>query len=174
MNKKIIGATSLLAAGLVAGSFFSISGASAATHHAIKPAHVKAAAVTPSYPTTTTPATPTTPPTFKAHTPETVITGDLATELTNLALAANAGATVDRVENDTDGAVYEVHLTLANGSHVTVKFDANKTITGTETGPAFGPKDGKGGKHGFGDHDGDGPAGQFPPASSNPVTPLNG
>ena len=124
MNKKIIGASSLLAAGLVAGSFFSVAGANAATDAASTPAASAAA------------------PTFGAGdcAPETPVTGDLATELGNIALGANPGATVDRVENDSDGATYEVHLTLADGSHVTVKLDANKAITATETGPAFGGK----------------------------------
>lgn len=124
MNKKIIGASSLLAAGLVAGSFFSVAGANAATD------------------TTSTPAATAAAPTFgnPNRTPETAVTGDLATELGNIAVAANAGATVDRVENDSDGETYEVHLTLTDGSHVTVKLDANKAITATETGSAFGPR----------------------------------
>ncbi len=178
MNKKIIGATSLLAAGLVAGSFFSISGASASTHHVAKPAHVKAAAVTP----TPTPSTGTTPPvkppTFKAHTPETLITGDLAATLTRIALDTYPNATIVRIENDTDGAVSEVHLTTVDGKNITLKFDANNNIVATETGgPGFGgPRVPKGhdGHHGEGDNDGDGPAGFTPPASGAPVAPLNG
>lgn len=143
-KKKIIGGTALLATGLIAGSMFSIAGANASTSNFVKPAHVqlKVATTTTPDPTASTAPTPTpsnpsvlpTPPTFGKHTPETVITGDLATELSNLALAKYSGATVDRIENDSDGATYEAHLTLTDGSHVTVLFDANKNITAVETG----------------------------------------
>ena len=181
MNKKIIGASSLLAAGLVAGSFFSITGANAETTSPVYPvsAETTTPAVDPVVPAPVVdPAAPA-PVAPKAHVKETAVTGDLATELSNLALAANAGATVDRVENDTDGDVYEVHLTLADGSHVTVKFDADKKITATETGPTFGGNRGEGqpgghhGKHPHGDRDGDGD-GQTPTAGGYTVTPLNG
>ena len=164
MNKKIIGGASLLAAGLIAGSFAGISGAAAASYPTSTTPVTTTTTTDPSTPTATTapvyptnPGAPGTPDASKpAHTPETPITGDLATTLTDLALAKYPGATVDRVENDTDGATYEVHLTLADGSHVTVLFDADKNITATETGPAFGPNGPKG-PHGDrgGDHDGD-------------------
>lgn len=180
MNKKIIGASSLLAAGLVAGSFFSIAGANAETNSNVYPvtAETTTPVVDPTAPVT--PTTPTTPVAPKAHEQETPVTGDLATELSNLALAANPGATVDRVENDTDGDVYEVHLTLADGSHVTVKFDADKKITSTEAGPAFAGPRGDGGHHGkggHGHHDGDKDGDddeQTPTAGDYTVTPLNG
>jgi hypothetical protein len=178
MNKNIIGGASLLAAGLIAGSLFSISGANAAPHHTAKASHAKATVVTPT-PTpsagTTPPSYPVTPPTFKGHTPETAITGDLATTLTNLALAKYQGATIVRVESDSDGAVSEVHLTTADGKDVTITFDANNAIVDTKVG---GPGFGGHGHHGFGGHgdnDGDGPgAGFTPSAPSTPVTPLNG
>jgi hypothetical protein len=183
MKKNIVGGASLLAAGLIAGSFFSITGANAATHHVAKAVVVKSAAVTPT-PTPSTGTTPVTPPTFKSHTPETPITGDLATTLTNLALAKYPGATIVRVENDTDGSASEVHLTTTDGKNVTVTFDANNAIVDTKVGgPGFGPrgdhpKAGPRGDHGFGGHgdnDGDGPgAGFTPSAPSTPVTPLNG
>jgi hypothetical protein len=48
--------------------------------------------------------------------------------------AANPGATIDRMETDADGATYEAHITLADGSHATVKLDASFAITSTETG----------------------------------------
>ena len=74
---------------------------------------------------------------------ETELTGDTATKVKDVVLAANAGATVDRMETEGDGsAAYEAHITKADGTHATVKLDANFTITATETG-------GKGG-HGGG------------------------
>jgi uncharacterized membrane protein YkoI len=63
---------------------------------------------------------------------ETALTGDTATKVTDAALAAYPGATIDRVETDSDG-VYEAHLTTAAGDKVTVEIGADFTVTGTET-----------------------------------------
>ena len=65
---------------------------------------------------------------------EEVLTGDLATKATAAALATFPGGTIERVETDAEGAVYEAHMTKADGSHVTVKFDSNFTVTATEDG----------------------------------------
>jgi len=43
---------------------------------------------------------------------------------------------VYRIENDADGAAHEAHVTKADGTEVTVKFDKNTTVTGTEDGMA--------------------------------------
>ena len=119
MNKKIVGAAGLLTAGLVAGSFMSIAGANAAS--------------TPS-------ATPSAP-SFAAHTQEEAVTGTLATTLSDLAKAKVPGATVIRVEKDSDGvATYEVHMDKADGTHVVVNFDANNAIISVVDAPARGPK----------------------------------
>lgn len=134
MNKKIIGAAGLLTAGVLAGSFMSIAGANAAD---------TTSTTSSSSSSTAAPSAPT----FKAHTPEEAVTGDLATTLSDLAKAKVAGATVDRVEKDSDGvATYEVHMTKTDGTHVTVNFDANNNITSVDTMPAGGP----GGPGGFG------------------------
>ena len=126
MNKKLIGAAGLLTAGLVAGSFMSIAGANAADTTS-----------TPSSSSSSTAAP--VPPSFKAHTPEEAVTGDLATTLGDLAKAKVPGATIDRIEKDSDGvATYEVHMTKTDGKHVTVNFDANNAITSVDTKPAGG------------------------------------
>jgi uncharacterized membrane protein YkoI len=66
---------------------------------------------------------------------ETELTGDTAAKVKAAVLAANAGATVDRMETEGDGsAAYEAHITKTDGTHATVKLDANHTITATETG----------------------------------------
>ena len=62
---------------------------------------------------------------------ETALTGDDATKATAAAQAAVPGATVDRAETDADGAAYEVHMTKADGTKVTVKLDSNFAVTGT-------------------------------------------
>ena len=64
---------------------------------------------------------------------ETVLTGDEATKVEAAVTAANAGATIDRMETDADGDTYEAHITLADGSHATVKLDASFNITSTGT-----------------------------------------
>jgi uncharacterized membrane protein YkoI len=74
----------------------------------------------------------------RGHGREQVLTGDTAAKVKAAALAKVPGATVDRLEKDSDGAVYEAHLTKADGSRVTVKLDAAFAVTGVETG---GPGD---------------------------------
>jgi len=97
-----------------------------------------------------------------AHTPETPLTGDVVTQATAAALAAaGSGATVDAAttENDdsTAGAAYEVHVTKADGTHVTYVLDTSFTVVATLTGRPGG--------HGFG-----GPHG----GPGNDETPLTG
>ena len=65
---------------------------------------------------------------------EKVLTGTDANKAKTAALTAVAGATVDRVETDADGAVYEAHLTKSDGTKVTVKFDKDFKVTGVEDG----------------------------------------
>ena len=65
---------------------------------------------------------------------ETLLTGDTATKVKDAALAAVPGATVERVENDAEGATYEAHIVKADGSHATVKLDASFKVTGVEDG----------------------------------------
>jgi len=84
---------------------------------------------------------------------ETVLTGDTADKATAAALAAVPGGTVQRVENDAEGAVYEAHMLKSDGTPVTVKMDADFKVTGIETGgpggpggPGHGPGGGRGGQ----------------------------
>ena len=65
---------------------------------------------------------------------EQVLTGDAATKVTAAAQAAVPDGTIERVENDAEGAVYEAHMVKADGSHVTVKLDANFSVTSVEDG----------------------------------------
>ena len=62
---------------------------------------------------------------------ETVLTGDDLTKATAAAEAAVPGATAERAETDAEGAAYEVHMTKADGSVVTVKLDASFNVTST-------------------------------------------
>jgi len=65
---------------------------------------------------------------------ETLLTGDEAAKVKAAALEALPGATVERVETDAEGAKYEAHVTKADGSRVTLKFDASFKVTATEDG----------------------------------------
>jgi hypothetical protein len=65
---------------------------------------------------------------------EVLLTGDTADKVTAAALAANPGATIQRVENDAEGATYEAHIVKSDGTRATVKLDASFNVTGTETG----------------------------------------
>jgi peptidase YpeB-like protein len=70
---------------------------------------------------------------------EKLLTGTAADKAKAAALAAVPGGTIERVENDAEGAVYEAHMVKSDGTHVTVKMDANFKVTGIETGPAGRP-----------------------------------
>jgi hypothetical protein len=65
---------------------------------------------------------------------EHLLTGDTATKVRAAALAKYPGATVLRVETDSDG-VYEAHLTTTDGQRVTVEVDKAFKVTGEESAP---------------------------------------
>jgi uncharacterized membrane protein YkoI len=97
--------------------------------------------------TTSTTGTSTTGKT--GHTPETALTGDALAKVKAAAIA-KVGGTVDSAttENDSSNtaAVYEAHVTKADGTHVTVILDSAYAVLSVETG---GPG-GHGGKAGGG------------------------
>ena len=65
---------------------------------------------------------------------ETLLTGADADKATAAGKAAVPGGTVDRVETDADGAVYEAHMTRSDGTKVTVKFDKDFNVTAIQDG----------------------------------------
>jgi hypothetical protein len=65
---------------------------------------------------------------------EHLLTGDTASKVRAAALARYPGATILRVETDSDG-VYEAHLTTSDGRRVTVEVDKAFKVTGEESGP---------------------------------------
>src|SRR4051812_42082190 len=82
---------------------------------------------------------------------ETPLTGDTAEKVKAAALAAVPGATVDRVETDSDGSPYEAHVTKADGTHATVKVDSAFKVTAVEDDAGHGGGGrGHGGKGGPG------------------------
>ena len=67
-----------------------------------------------------------------AQSDEQLLTGDTATKVTDAALAKYPGATIQRVETDSDG-VYEAHIVTADGEQVIVQVGADFTVTGTQS-----------------------------------------
>lgn len=65
---------------------------------------------------------------------ERAVAASLTAKLRAAALNAVPGATVDRIETDSGDATYEAHMTKANGTRVTVKFDKNGKVTAVESG----------------------------------------
>jgi hypothetical protein len=66
------------------------------------------------------------------------VSTSLTASLKAKALAAVPGGTVYRIETDAGDGTYEAHMTKADGSLVTVKFDASSTVTSVETGMGTG------------------------------------
>ncbi|TMK17818.1 MAG: hypothetical protein E6G68_08230 [Actinobacteria bacterium] len=73
---------------------------------------------------------------------EVLLTGTTATKVKAAALKAVPGATIIRVETDSEGSPYEAHMRKADGSLVTVKI--NKSFAVTSVIDGFG----MGGPHG--------------------------
>jgi hypothetical protein len=158
MKKQILGTAGVLTAGLLIGSAFSLTTAANAADET-----ATSVATTPTLPNAADRADVFSTTSIKPG--ESLVTGDVESKIVAAAKAEVPGATVIRAENDSDGDTYEVHMKKADGSVVTVTFDADFKVTGTHEGfadpakggPAGGPQGGHG-PRGFGDNDGDGPA----------------
>lgn len=128
-------AAGLVAAGVVAGGVLAVSGLASASTTA-SPSVTSGTSGSSS--STTTPA----PPNAKSSTPvrsdEKAVSSEVAAKLTAAALKAVPGGTVFRVETDAGDAAYEAHMTKADGSLVTVKFDSSFNVTKVETGMGQG------------------------------------
>ena len=153
---RVAGMTGLIAAGAVVGGVLaSTAGASAATGSAAATTAAPTA-TTPAAASTTGPTTPNAPTASdpKSSTPvrsdEKATTAAIAATLKTKALAAVPGGTVYRIETDAGDATYEAHMTKADGSLVTVKFDANLNVTAVETGMGQGDPAPAGGQGGAG------------------------
>jgi hypothetical protein len=72
---------------------------------------------------------------------ETLLSGDAATKVRDIALAKVPGATVVRVETDADGnAAYEAHLVKSDGTPASVYVDKSFNFVSVQTGgPGGGP-----------------------------------
>ena len=72
-------------------------------------------------------------PTKSMRSDEQLLTGTTAAKVKAAALAKYPGATVQRVETDSDG-VYEAHIVTAAGDHVIVQVGKGFAVSGTQTG----------------------------------------
>jgi hypothetical protein len=139
---RVAGMAGLIAAGAVVGGVLAATGgASAATSSGSAGPSTTSAATTPA--ATTPAATNAAPaPTDRSATPvrgdEKAVSTTISATLTSRALAAVPGGTVFRVETDAGDATYEAHMTKADGTPVTVKFDASLNVTKVETGMGQG------------------------------------
>jgi hypothetical protein len=106
-----------------------------------------ASAASGSSSTATSTATTTTPTAPSAQQPwggqrsdETLLTGDAATKVRELALAKVSGGTIIRVETDADGnAAYEAHMVKADGTPVTVYVDKDFNVVSVDSGGPGAP-----------------------------------
>jgi hypothetical protein len=70
--------------------------------------------------------------TRRSRSDEQLLTGDTATKVTDAVLAEYPGATIQRVETDSDG-VYEGHIVTADGEQLIVQVGEDFAITGTQS-----------------------------------------
>jgi hypothetical protein len=72
---------------------------------------------------------------------ETLLSGDTAAKVRDLALAKVPGGTIVRVETDADGnAAYEAHMVKADGTPVTVYVSKAFAVVGVQTGMPGPPR----------------------------------
>lgn len=76
------------------------------------------------------------------------VSASIAATLKAAALKAVPGGTVYRVETDAGDAAYEAHMTKADGTEVTVKFDQDLKVTKVESGMGSGDPAPDGGHRG--------------------------
>ena len=71
-------------------------------------------------------------PSKATHPGETLLTGSNADKAKAAALKAVPGATIERVETDSDGDAYEAHVVRPDGTHATVKLDKDFNVLRVE------------------------------------------
>ena len=123
MDKQRFAMVSAVVLGLAAGSYGVASAASGSD----------STTTTTTTPTTTTPSAQ--QPWGHQRSDETLLTGDTAAKVTAAAQAEIPGGTIIRVETDADGnALYEAHMTKADGTPVTVYVDKDFNVVSVDSG----------------------------------------
>src|SRR6266581_677675 len=124
----------LIGAGVAAGAIGATAVAAGA--ESTSPAPAKSSAAAPSGPSGS--AKPNDHGSAPVRDDEKAVSASTAATLKAAALKAVPGGTVYRVETDAGDGAYEAHMTKADGTEVTVKFDKNLKVTGVETGMGKG------------------------------------
>jgi hypothetical protein len=138
-KKRWAGAVGLLAAGAISGGVLASALSASASSTSASPASSGAA------------RTPGPGGAQPVRSDEKSVPSATAATLRAAALKAVSGGTVYRIETDAGDGVYEAHMTKADGSLVTVKFDKNLKVAKVESGMGAGdPR----------------PAGQAPPGAA--------
>jgi uncharacterized membrane protein YkoI len=79
-------------------------------------------------------------PATVSHGPgETLLTDGTLNQVKQAALGKVSGATVIRIETDSQGSPYEAHLRKSDGTEVTVKVDKQFQVTAVQDGFGGGP-----------------------------------
>jgi hypothetical protein len=91
--------------------------------------------------TTTTPSAPSAQqPWGGQRSDETLLTGDTAAKVREVALAEVSGGTIVRIETDADGnAAYEAHMVKADGTPITVYVDKDFHVVSVDSGGPGAP-----------------------------------
>jgi len=128
-------AAGAIAVGLAAGSYGVASAASGSGSGSSSSSASPAAGGSLVLPATSAPSgTQPQSPWGKQRSDESLLTGDTATKVTQLAKAKVPNATIVRVETDADGhAAYEAHMVKADGTPVTVYVDRSFAVVSVET-----------------------------------------
>jgi hypothetical protein len=87
-----------------------------------------------------TTARPSDPATLSHGPGETLLTDGTLNQVKQAALDKVSGATVIRVETDSQGSPYEAHLRKSDGTEVTVKVDKQFQVTAVQNGFGGGPR----------------------------------
>jgi hypothetical protein len=117
-----------------------VVGVAAGSYGVASAASGSSSAATPTA-TTSTPSAPSAQqPWGGQRSDETLLTGDAAAKVRELALAKVSGGTVIRVETDADGnAAYEAHMVKSDGTPVTVYVDKDFSVVSVESGGPGAP-----------------------------------
>lgn len=131
-RKRWVGAAGLLAAGVIGGGVLtSALAASASSNSSTASGSTVSSASAAARPPGPGGAQPVRPD-------EKSVSSATAATLRATALQAVPGGTVYRIETDAGDGAYEVHMTKADGSVVTVKFGKNLKVTKVESGMGTG------------------------------------
>src|SRR6266516_2065181 len=134
-SKRLGAKLALLGAGVAAGVITATAvGANAATSSGSSAASSTSASA---------PATNGQPPANQhgsspVRSDEKAVDSATAAQLKAAALKAVPGGSVYRIETDAGDGAYEAHMTKADGTEVTVKFDENLAVIGVESGMGKG------------------------------------